>query len=389
MTAIHYCPHCNRPFDYDASDYHRKIKCGHNTCNRTFGFYYFDVSERREREVRKEAKQQQEQAARKRAQRLRRANRFNQRKPTAALVDEKEKHSQQEKLFVKGLIDVCPRCGMHRSEMDNVTRRDSKGNVIGPARYHLMKCNDEKKMQQYKLKLKRQEEMKKQQLSKETAQEDAMILNTWKNNGRQVGQLWMLNVRLLKSQCEIFNLPTGGTKNDLITKLAKHLRSSKPLLLTNSTAQEVTVGEDSGFDTSGIGRVDDEDLPSNLNMMETEELMGVCASYGIKFNPAKDRKVDLIAKLEKARYKGNKEMTLMLEGKKRDGSLLLKDGNTDTDHSGRKRKVRDEDEEFVIEIGGGSSSGGGSNSSNNNNNPISKKMGKKENPIVLGDVDID
>ena len=182
-------------------------------------------------------------------------------------------------------------------------------------------------------------------------------------------------------------MPTGGTKNDLITKLAKHLRSSKPLLLTNSTAQEVTVGEDSGFDTSGIGRVDDEDLPSNLNMMETEELMGVCASYGIKFNPAKDRKVDLIAKLEKARYKGNKEMTLMLEGKKRDGSLLLKDGNTDTDHSGRKRKVRDEDEEFVIEIGGGSSSGG--SSSNNNNNPISKKMGKKENPIVLGDVDID
>ena len=66
MTAIHYCPHCNRPFDYDASDYHRKIKCGHNTCNRTFGFYYFDVSERREREVRKEAKQQQEQAARRR-----------------------------------------------------------------------------------------------------------------------------------------------------------------------------------------------------------------------------------------------------------------------------------------------------------------------------------
>ena len=195
-------------------------------------------------------------------------------------------------------------------------------------------------MQQYKLKLKRQEEMKKQQLSKETAQEDAMILNTWKNNGRQVGQLWMLNVRLLKSQCEIFNLPTGGTKNDLITKLAKHLRSSKPLLLTNSTAQEVTVGEDSGFDTSGIGRVDDEDLPSNLNMMETEELMGVCASYGIKFNPAKDRKVDLIAKLEKARYKGNKEMTLMLEGKKRDGSLLLKDGNTDTDLVGKKKSSR-------------------------------------------------
>ena len=80
--------------------------------------------------------------------------------------------------------------------------------------------------------------MKTQKLSKETAQEDAMILNTWMQNGRQVGQLWMLNIRLLKSQCEVFDLPTAGTKNELIGKLAKHLRSRKPLLLTNSTSQE-------------------------------------------------------------------------------------------------------------------------------------------------------
>ena len=59
--------------------------------------------------------------------------------------------------------------------MDNVTRRDSKGNVIGPARYHLMKCNDEKKMQQYKLKLKRQEEMKKLAL----ADEDDYLNSQW------------------------------------------------------------------------------------------------------------------------------------------------------------------------------------------------------------------
>ena len=35
--------------------------------------------------------------------------------------------------------------------------------------------------------------------------------------------------------------------------------------------------------------MENEDLPSNLNVMDKEELMGVCASYGIKFNPQKDQ----------------------------------------------------------------------------------------------------
>ena len=55
----------------------------------------------------------------------------------------------------------------------------------------------------------------------------------------------------------------------------------------------IKVSYESGFDTSGISRVDNEDLPSNLNVMDKEELMGVCASYGIKFNAQKDCKIDL------------------------------------------------------------------------------------------------
>jgi hypothetical protein len=105
--------------------------------------------------------------------------------------------------------------------------------------------------------------------------------------------------------------------------------------------------------------------------METEELMGVCASYGIKFNAAKDRKIDLINKIEKARYKGNKEMTLMLEGKKRDGSLLLKD-NTDIESSSsnnNNKKRKSCDDEFIPE-----------------NTPVEKK---KVNPVVVDLVDID
>ena len=128
-------------------------------------------------------------------------------------------------------------------------------------------------------------------------------------------------------------------------------------MLTNNTSSQISVGDESGFDTSGISRVENEDLPSNLNVMDKEELMGVCASYGIKFNPQKDCKIDLVEKLEKARYKGNTEMTLMLEGKKRNGTLMLQDstgqvsedGGPSRRVSGCVRKRQEADEDFTIE----------------------------------------
>ena len=277
------------------------------------------------------------------------------RKPDSCLGAD-AKLAQEEKMFVKGLVDVCPRCGMHRNEMNNEIKVTARGK-IGPARQHLNNCNDKDKIYRYQMRLKRLAAQKAASQSKETAQEDAMIMNTWISNGRQVGQLWMLNAKLLKCQCDLFSLENSGTKVELIGRLAKHLRSKKPLLLTNNTSSQISVGDESGFDTSGISRVENEDLPSNLNVMDKEELMGVCASYGIKFNPQKDCKIDLVEKLEKARYKGNTEMTLMLEGKKRNGTLMLQDstGQVSEDGgpprrvSGSVRKRQEADEDFTIE----------------------------------------
>lgn len=255
---------------------------------------------------------------------------------------------------MKGLVDICPRCGMHRNDMNNEIKFNSSGK-IGPARQHLNECNDNDKISRYQMRLKRLAAQKAASKSKENAQEDAMIMNTWISNGRQVGQLWMLNAKLLRSQCDLFSLENNGTKIELIGRLANHLRSKKPLLLTNNTSQEISVGDESGFDTSGISRVDNEDLPSNFNVMDKEELMGVCASYGIKFNVQKDCKIDLVQKLEKARYKGNTEMTLMLEGKKRNGTLMLRDGAGHEDGGPSRhisedaRKRKEADEEFTIE----------------------------------------
>jgi hypothetical protein len=327
MTADHYCPRCNNKFDYDPEDYHRKILCGNPSCKKAFGFWYFDCSERREREVRIEAKEMQENAARKRAQRQRRANRYTQREPSQAFKkSHAEKLNDNERLFVKGLIEVCPRCGITRAELP---QKAAKGEKIGPARAHLIGCNDAAKIKSYQAKLRRLEAERHSKQSKQSAQEDAMMLKTWEMSGRQVGQLWMLNERILRNQCELNGLSTetktSDPKTELIGRLAKHLRQKKTLLLTSGAHKDALETTDVGYDTAGIGDVDNEDLPSNLHTMETEELKAVCASYGIKYDSKKDGKYSLINKLENARFKGNKEMTLMLTGKKANGDLLLTD----------------------------------------------------------------
>ena len=188
---------------------------------------------------------------------------------------------------------------MHRNEMNNEIKFNARGK-IGPARQHLNNCNDKDKIYRYQMRLKRLAAQKAASQSKETAQEDAMIMNTWISNGRQVGQLWMLNAKLLKSQCDVFSLENSGTKVELIGRLAKHLRSKKPLLLTNNTSSSSQISVEMKVVLIHlVCRAENEDLPSNLNVMDKEELMGVCASYGIKFNPQKDCKIDLVEKLEK------------------------------------------------------------------------------------------
>jgi len=336
MTADHFCPHCHKKFDYDPDDYHRKITCGNGNCKRPFGFWYFDCSERREKEVRLEAKEMQEKAARSRTQRQRRANRQSGRAPESSKPKTREqKLGEGEKLFLKGLIEVCPRCGISRADLPL-----APVDGVPPARAHLNACTDQKKIRQYQEKLAQEEREKKNKLSKEAAQADAMMLKTWEMGGRQLGQLWMLNVRILKSQCEANNVKCGDTedKTELIGRLAKHLRNKKTLLLTSGGHKGESEDVDIGYDTIGIAGADDSDLPSNFELMEEDELKAVCASYGIKFNAKKDRKSDLITKLEKERYKGNKEMTLMLTGRKANGDLLLKDSNP-----GQKRAADDEE----------------------------------------------
>ena len=312
MTGIHHCPHCSKTFEYNPDDYHRKITCGNGKCSKEFGFMMFKVSERREQEIRREVKEENEVLAKKRAQMKRRAERADKR--VGSLNNEDR---VQEQLFVLLLRDSCPRCG-HQME------RDKRKVEMELAREHLDNCNDQKVIAAYKKKVASLASCasKKQQLDEK--QEDVMAFKTWEHNGRQVGQLWMLSEATLRKECGKFSLDTDGHKLELITRLGRVIRDRQRKMLTMGPDHEKEIS----YDVTPIHRVDEEDLPTNLETMEREELACVAASYGLDFDHGKDVKVDIVRKLEKARDTGR---GLLMITDERAGAGEDEEGDEDDD----------------------------------------------------------
>ena len=307
MTAIHYCPLCNKTFEYDPDDYHRQIICGNENCIKKFGFMMFKVSARRESEVRAEAKLKHEQYLKRISQKNRRAARSDKR--SVKVYDAVDDHLQ-EKLFIIGLRDVCPRCGW---ELDG-------SQDLEEAKLHLDSCNNEKEIEDYKRKLKEAEAKNELKNQKEASQAEIMGIKQWEHNGRQVGQLWMLSDAMLKKLCVDLKLKVAGLRHEIIARLSEYLRSNQRLMITDGKNKKSI---ESNFDTTPLAKVDTEDLPKNINLMEREELQDLCASYGVKFDAQKDVKSVLIKKFESARMSGQSK--LMICGKQEDSEESLEE----------------------------------------------------------------
>ena len=287
MTALHFCPHCNQQFEYDPDDYHRKISCGSQKCGKQFGFMMFKVSEKREREIRLEVKEENEALAKKRAQMKRRAARAEKRVDPNLSNEERV----QEQLFLLLLLDCCPRCGY---ELE-------RGLKIEDAKEHLDGCNDKAKIAAHKNRSAKDEARAGRRKEQEELQVDVQAYKTWEHNGRQVGQLWMLGEATLRRECTKVGLEdTSGDKVELITRLARVIRDRERKMLTMESSKEKMITHD----VTPIHKVDEEDLPSNLESLEREELACVAASYGIDFDHGKEVKTDLVRKLERARNTG-------------------------------------------------------------------------------------
>ena len=67
-----------------------------------------------------------------------------------------------------------------------------------------------------------------------------------------------------KKECKKFNLSTDGNKIELITRLGRVIRDRKMLTMGPEHEKMVT------HDVTPIHKVDDADLPKNLETMERE-----------------------------------------------------------------------------------------------------------------------
>lgn len=285
LTASHKTPCCSKPFLYNPNDYDAKLECSEvqtppdaklnkkqTKCNKTFGFWRFKVSERREIEIRREVKKEQDQDRKKRAATKRRQARLNRRSPA-----QQASTKTQETLFVIGLKAECPRCGFE-SEETSMSRHAEI------AKKHLKDCNDVVKIKAYQEKLKQEKLEKEKKAAEEKEEAEVLLVKTWELNGRQVGQLWMLPENQLRNQCKLHKLKSKGPTPELIKRLVKYLKSQQTLMITDGREyEEDGKNAASKYDMCGVQHVDEDDLPDNLHSLEVEELQGLCAGFGIKY----------------------------------------------------------------------------------------------------------
>ena len=139
----------------------------------------------------------------------------------------------------------------------------------------------------------------------------------------------MLSEATLRRECHKFSLSSEGGKVELITRLGRVIRDRERKMITMGPEHEKQVS----YDITPIHKVDEEDLPTNLESLEREEIACVAASYGLDFDHGKDVKMDIIKKLEKARDTGR-------------GLLMITDDREDKDNddSDSDSDYKDEDD---------------------------------------------
>jgi hypothetical protein len=251
----------------------------------------------------------------------------------------------QDKAFLLGLLDCCPRCG---ETFDNFPDQDQ--------RLHLMECTDDNgKQAAYKKKLEKAKEVAEKKEKKLDAQDDAQTVAAWQFLGAKTDQLWLLNEEQLRHQALDSGLDIEGDKDDLISRIAENKRQAedstgkakKMKLLGNSSS--ASSSSSSNKDSNAIVlskkvKLSADSLPSNMHTMSAPQLRSVCAANGLLHLIDKNAsKSDILEMIENELYneKGEKGE----KGGKDDGS---------SSKWGKKRVLESEDDASEASDDGGS-----------------------------------
>ena len=311
VSALHECPKCGDTIDYNPDLYHGQVDC--ETCEKTFGFYQFTMSDRALTEAIAEARKTMEVNAKRRAAKRRRQARQEQNEGDD--ID-------QETRFLLGLLDECPRCGTFFPSSS--TLRDDKTE-------HLAICQDQKVIKKFKQK---QADEKRKALAKEAQsdqQADIQAKAAWDASGAKTETMWMLPDSALAKVAGIDDTE-GLDREDLLMRAAQ--RDNK-LMLTN--------GEESLQKTTTFTS---ESLPSNYASLPIDALRAVCAAHGHKF-PKNTSKKAILTFIEQQLDAASGDPKLLLEQQKpilqiedqKGGGAAAKKKKT----KGKKKKKDDSD----------------------------------------------
>lgn len=270
MTALHECPFCRKNFEYSPADFHRKICCGNSKCNKPFGFYLFNVSDRIMNGIREELKAEQE----------RRQKAIQTKKRRAMKSASSLNRMEEESAFIMGLIDCCPRCG---ELLEGYPTEEEQ-------RQHLMECNDVSKHKEFKAVKEKDIQVKARKEELQSKQDSVQTHATWQFLGGKQSQLWLLDDEHLRVEALNAHVDGSGSKTDLISRIIGRDEEEEE--------EAVTVYSAHGSKRQSRKRVSIESLPSNMYSMSLEQLLSVCASFGLsKFlpkNPTKDQVIEVI-----------------------------------------------------------------------------------------------
>lgn len=278
MTAEHRCPHCKRSFEYSPHDYHRKITCLNEKCKKQFGFFMFTTSDRILNELKKQVKDEQEQRMKALDAKRRRANRAIvheiSSKPKKQISNDSvsnkdrkaqdtSKFNQEEKAFILGLIDECPRCG----QIPEIERPEESDFI-----QHLNECVDKHLHAEYSKKKLQKEINAREKLEKQNKQDSVQTYAAWEFLGSNKEQLWLLDDEHLQREAIKQNIDVSDSKSkgDTLKRLVVSRNQS------NNASAIVTSNESSRPIKRTI-----ESIPSNLHSMSKDKLLAVCFSHSL------------------------------------------------------------------------------------------------------------
>eukprot|EP00966_Prymnesium_polylepis_P325823 7381766-Prymnesium_polylepis.1 len=235
------------------------------------------------------------------------------------------RQAHAEALFVRGLLDECPRCGY--APPPSATDWESLCE-------HLRGCTDARAHAAHQRNEAAAAAAAERKATRQDADAEAQNLAAWQFLGGSTESMWLLTDTQLRKQCEEAGLGGDASRDGMLAALSRHRTALQAERLTDRSGgapaqlkhsgeagdeappaskrrRQADGGASASSSSSARGRVSAASLPSNLHSMSLRQLKSVCAAHGLV--PAGETTDEVIAELERALYGGTEAAPLLLE----------------------------------------------------------------------------